>query len=193
MQRFLVFLLLLIAFVSCSKEEGAPVQPVEIPAIINGTVYEFNVTPSDITTPDKAFLLILMNNTMYRVVFNAADSVEANAVLRFATDSILTKESREFSNQGRNALAYYPVNENEIEILFKDGRKVDGLFDPGVTNFGGTFGEQLISQWRDPNDPAKPTQKAIDDIRNFVRRYADKDGPGPDAKPTYLSVTVTMA
>src|SRR5215218_604298 len=191
MHRFLVFLLLITALISCSKkEEQRSLPPAVIPDIVSGSIYEFNVTPLDITTPDKGYLVILMNDVMYKVAFNATDSAQSNAVLYFASDSILTNDSREFSNRGRDAIAYYPVAENELEILFKDGRKVVGRFDAN-TSFGGTFGEQLIAQWRDPADPAKPTQKAKDDIQNFIHRYADKNGPDVGTTPVYLSVTVS--
>lgn len=192
MRRCIVFLLLLAVFVSCSKEEkGGALPPSVIPNIISGTVYEINVTPLDITTPDKGFLTIFMNDVLYKVQFDATDSSQSNARLYFATDSILTSESREYANLGRDAIAYNPLAENDIEMIFKDGRKVLGHFSDGVTSFGGTFGEQVIAQWRDPTDPSKPTQKAKDDVRALVRRYADKDGTGPGSTPTYLSVTVS--
>ena len=188
--RLSCFLLLLTVLASCSKKEGTTLPPVVIPDKIDGVVYEFNVTPVNITTPDKGVLLISMNNTLYRVEFRAAEQAASNAVLHFASDSILTNASREFANLGKDAVAYNPVADNEIDINFKDGRKIRGLFTH-ITNFGGTFGEQLIAQWRQPGDPARPNQKAKDDIRNFVQRYDDKDGPGPDMAPIYLSATVT--
>lgn len=189
MYRLLVVLLLLNALISCSKKEEVPNPPLVIPDIINGIITEFNVTSLNITTPDKGSLLISMNNTIYKVEFNATDQPQSNAILFFKSDTILIDESREFANFGKDAIAYTPVGQNEIMINFKDGRKISGMFDL-ITSFGGVFGEQLISQWRDPGDPAKPNQKAKDDIRNFVQRYSDKDGPGPDITPVYLSVTV---
>lgn len=191
MPRLLVFLFLFIALISCSKKEDeSTIPPAVIPDIIYGTVYEFNVTPLDMTTPDKGFFSISADNTLYQVVFNATDQTQSNAILHFTSDSILTEASREFANLGRDAIAYNPVAANEIEILFKDGRKILGRFDAN-TSFGGVFGEQVIAQWRDPTDPAKPNQKAKDDLRNFVHRYADKDGPGADKTPVYLFVTVS--
>lgn len=192
MRLLLVLLLVLNVLISCSKNEAGPTPPVVIPDIIYGVINEINVTPSDITTPDKGSLFISANNTIYKVEFNATDSSQSNATLFFASDTILTNDSREFANLGKDAVAYNPVADNEITISFKDGRKISGLFDL-VTSFGGVFGEQLISQWREPNDPAKPNQKAKDDIRNFVRRYADKDGSGSGITPVYLSVTVTKS
>lgn len=114
----------------------------------------------------------------------------SNGSLVFATYSILADNSREFGNLGKEMVGYYPVKSNQIEIRFTDGRKVFGLFDANTT-FVGTFGEQLISQWRDPADPAKANEKAKNDITNLVRRYLDKDGPGPGSAPTYLNITVT--
>ncbi|MEJ7679667.1 MAG: hypothetical protein WKG06_17765 [Segetibacter sp.] len=190
MGRLLVLLLLLNALISCSKKEEGLLPPVVIPDIINGTINEIDVTPLNITTPDKGSLLISANNTIYKVEFNATDQSQYNAILFFESDTILTNDSREFANLGKDAIAYNPVAKNEITINFKDGRKISGMFDPG-TSFGGVFGEQLISQWRDPSDPAKPNQKAKDDIINFIHLYADKDGPGSDITPIYLSVTVS--
>lgn len=190
MRRLPFLLVPLIVLISCAKKEAAPAPPVVIPGTINGTITEVSVTPLDITTPDKGSLLISANNTIYQVEFSAADESQSNAILFFASDTILTNESREFANLGKDAVAYNPVAENGITINFKDGRKISGGFDL-ITSFGGVFGEELISQWRDPSDPAKPNQKAIDDIRNFVHRYADKDGPGPGITPVYLSVTVS--
>ncbi|HEX8675730.1 MAG TPA: hypothetical protein VF700_00835 [Segetibacter sp.] len=190
MRRIIVLLLLINALISCSKKEEALNPPVVIPDIINGAINEINVTPLDITTPDKGSLSISMNNTNYKVDFNATDEAKSNATLFFGSDTILTDESREFASFGKDAVAYRPVGANEITINFKDGRKISGRFDP-ITSFGGVFGEQLISQWRTSNDPAKPNQKAKDDIRNFVQRYSDKDGPGSGNTPVYLSVTVS--
>lgn len=192
LMRLLVFLLLITALISCSEKEEGTIPPAAIPDEIFGFVYEWNVTPLNITTPDKGFFLIIMNGTFYKIEFNATDQAQANATLRFAADTVLTDDSREFTNFGRDAIAYFPIKENEIEILFRDGRRVFGLFDVNNTIFSGTFGEQLISQWRTPGDPTKPNQKAKDDIRNLIRRYSDKDGPGPNVTPVYLSVTVSQ-
>jgi hypothetical protein len=158
--------------------------------VINGVITEFNVTPIDINTPDKGTFLISANNTVYKVTFNAMAESESNAVLTFDSDTILTDESREFANLGKDAIAYNPVADNEILVLFNDGRKIDGVFN-SYTSFGGVFGAATISQWRDPGDPSKPTQKAKDDIMNLVRRYSDQDGPGPQTHPQYLSVNVS--
>jgi len=193
MYRLLALFLLLWTFVSCSKnDEGSSSTPVVIPDIINGGVTEFNVAPIDINTPGKGTFFISANNTIYKVDFNAVAESESNAVLIFNSDTILTDQSREFANLGKDAIAYNPVADNEILVLFHDGRKIDGLFNLN-TSFGGVFGEALISQWRDPGDPAKPTQKAKDDIMNLVQRYADTDGPGPGTAPQYLFVKVTKS
>jgi hypothetical protein len=190
MFRLLVIILLLSTLISCSKKEDGSNPPVVIPDVINGPVNELNVTPLDINTPNKGSVIISMNNTIYKVEFNATQQSQSNATLFFDSDSILTNDSREFANVGKDAIAYHPVAANEIAIHFKDGRKVSGSFDP-VTTFTGVFAEQLISQWRDPADPTKPNQKAKDDIRNFIHRYSDKDGPGSDTSPVYLAVTVS--
>jgi hypothetical protein len=190
MYRFFVLFLLLGAFISCSKKDGGSTTPVVIPDIIDGVITEFNLTPLDINTPDKGTFFISANNTIYKVDFNAAAQPASNARLIFESDTILTDQSREFANLGKDAIAYNPVADNLISIFFDDGRKVTGSFNVN-TSFGGIFGEALISQWRDPSDPAKPTQKAKDDIINLVHRYSDKDGPGPETAPQYLFVKVS--
>jgi len=190
MCRLLLFLLVFSTFISCSKNEGGSLPPVVIPDVVEGTITEFNVTPLDINTPDKGEFLIAVNNTVYKVDFNAAAQSASNATITFASDTILTDESREFANFGKDAIAYNPVAENQILILFNDGKKVNGSFNLN-TSFGGVFGEALISQWRDPGDPAKPTQKAKNDIINLVQRYSDLDGPGPETTRQYLIAKVT--
>jgi hypothetical protein len=180
----------LVSFISCSKDPVSSSTPDPIPNIIEGTVKEFTVTPIDINTPDKGTFFISYLNVIYKVDFAAIDQAGSNAILRFASDTILNDQSREFSNLGKDAIAYNPLKENNISILFHDGRRVTGLFDIN-TSFGGVFGEALINQWRTSGDPAKPTQKAKDDIIHFVRRYADKDGPGPQTSPLYLSAKVS--
>src|SRR4028118_1997329 len=140
MRRLIVLLLLINALISCSKKEEELNLPVVIPDIINGLINEINVTPLDITTPDKGSLSISMNNTNYKVDFNATDEAQSNATLLFESDTILTDESREFASFGKDAVAYRPVGENGISINFKDGRKISGLFDP-ITSFSGVFGE----------------------------------------------------
>ena len=190
MSRLLVFLLMLTASVSCSKnDKGVP--PAAIPDMIDGVLLDINVTPLNITTPDKGLILISMNNTRYNVEFNAVAQAQSNATLVFASDTILRDDSREFANLGKDAVSYNPVGPNEITIRFNDGRKIFGWFDPN-TNFGGVFGEQLISQWRTANDPAKPNQKAKDDISYFVKLYRDMNGPAPGITPVYLSVQVSL-
>ena len=190
MGRLPVLLMMFGTFISCSKNhEGSPTPDI-IPDIIEGVITEFNVTPIDINTPDKGTFFISANNSKYQVDFTAADQPGSNAILRFASDTILNDQSREFTNLGKDAIAYNPLKENDISILFHDGRRVTGTFDLN-TSFGGVFGEALITQWRTPGDPAKPTQKAKDDIIKFVHRYADKDGPGPQTSPLYLSVKVS--
>ena len=191
MRRLVGLFLVLNTFISCSKDdEMSSTPPVVIPDIINGFITEFTVAPIDINTPDKGTFFISAANTIYKVDFNAVAKSESNAILIFDSDTILTDKSREFANLGRDAVAYTPVAANEILVFFDDGRKIDGLFN-SYTSFGGVFGENLISQWRDPGDPAKPTQKAKDDITNLVKRYGDKDGPGPETEPQYLFVTIS--
>jgi hypothetical protein len=189
MSRILLFLLVLTASVFCSKKDNVQ-PPAVIPDIINGLILEVDVTPINITTPDRGTLLVVMNSTIYKVDFNAVAQSQSNATLFFDTDSILRPESTEFANLGKDAIAYNPVGPNEITIQFYDGRKVFGFFDPN-TSFGGTFGEQLISQWRNPSDPAKPNQKARDDISNFVTLYSDNNGPAPGIIPIYLLAQVS--
>jgi hypothetical protein len=189
MSRIIIFLIVGCGLVSCSKNTTKP--PVVIPDIINGDLSEISVTPINITTPDKGFFLISMQNTIYKVDFNAVPQGQSNATLMFLTDSILRDESREFAPLGKDEIAYNPVGPNEIVIRFTDGRQINGWFTPG-TSFGGVFGEQLISQWRTPGDPAKPNQKAKDDIRNFVGLYKDNNGPAPGITSIYLSVQVSI-
>jgi hypothetical protein len=191
MYRFLALFLVVGTFISCSKnDEGTP-PPAVIPDIINGIITEFSVAPIDINTPDKGTFLISANNTIYKVDFNVAAESDSNGILIFASDTILTDQSREIANLGKDAIAYNPVADNQILVMFDDGRKINGLFN-AYTSFGGVFGEALISQWRSPGDPAKPTQKAKDDIMNLVQRYSDKDGPGPETAPQYLFVTISI-
>lgn len=186
-----IFLLAaLFLFVGCSKKNNDSGSPVVIPDIIIGVITDFNVTPLNIITPDKGIFVISMNNTRYKVVFNAVTQAESNAVLSFAADTILTDDSREFANLGKDVVAYNPVKENEITVFFNGGRKITGYFEIN-TNFGGVFGEALISQWRESGNPAKPNQKAKDDIRNLVLRYDDADGTGPGTNPVFLSVQVS--
>ena len=189
MYRFLVFLLVPGCFFACSKDEIK--QPPDIiPDVINGVIAEINVTPIDINTPDKGSFFIYANNTIYKVDFDAAAQPASNAILIFESDTILNDLSREFGNLGTNVIAYNPVADNEIELFFDDGRKVKGSFDLN-TSFGGVFSQALINQWRQPNDPGKPTQKAKDDIINLIQRYSDKDGPGPETAPQYLFAKVS--
>ena len=190
MYRLLVLFWVFTTFISCSKNEDGSLPPDVIPDIIDGVITEFEVTPLDINTPDKGTFLIAANNTRYRVDFDAAPQSASNAILIFESDTILTDQSREFTNTGPDAIAYYPVAENEITVSFHDGRRVKGSFDLN-TSFGGVFGAVLISQWRDPVDPTKPTQKAKNDIINLVQRYSDRDGPGPETAPQYLFVKVS--
>jgi hypothetical protein len=191
MYKLLVIFLVFNIFISCSKDEGGSPPPVVIPDVINGTITEFNLMPLNITTPDKGTFLISSAGTIYKVDFNAVAESASNAFLLFANDTILTGQSRGVGNVGRDAVAYMPVTDNEIVVQFNDGRKIDGLFD-SYTSFGGIFGEALINQWRDPADPAKPNQKAKDDIIHLVQLYSDKDGAGPETKPLPLSVTVSV-
>jgi len=182
--------LVLGTFISCSKKENPSLPPVVIPDIIDGEVTEFNVTPLDINTPGRGTFLIDVVNTTYKVDFDAVAQSASNGRLIFLSDTILNDQSREFANLGKDAVAYNPVADNQIVIFFDDGRKVSGGFNLN-TSFGGVFGEALISQWRTPGDPAKPNQKAKNDIINLVHRYADKDGPGPETTPQYLFVKVS--
>ena len=189
MRRFLV-LLLLITFGSCAKDDNGPTGTVVIPDVIEGVVTDFNVTPLDSITPDRGVFMVFAINNVYKVEFNAIAQLQSNATLEFATDTILNNESRAFANLGKDAISYNPVKDNEILLLFNDGRKITGTFNLN-TNFGGVFGEALISRWRDPTDPAKPNQKAKDDIIHLVQRYGDKDGTGPETAPQYLFAKVT--
>lgn len=189
MFRLAIFVITLFAFLSCSKSDKST-PPAPIPNSIDGIVIGFTASPQNITTPDKNFFVISMNNTRYRVDMNAVPQSQSNANVFFATDTILVDQSREFANLGKDAVSYNPVALNDITIRFADGRKIFGWFDLN-TDFGGVFGEALISTWRNPADPAKPNQKAREDLRNFMRRYADSDGPGPGATPTYFFVEVS--
>jgi len=189
MCRLLISLLILTASVSCSKnEKGLP--PAVIPDMINGIILDLHVTPLNITKPDKGSFTIFMTGTIYKAEFNAVPQSQSNAVLSFESDTILVAESREFANLGKDAVAYNPVAANEVTIRFNNGKKILGRFDLN-TGFGGDFGETLISQWRNPNDPAKPNQKAKDDLSRFVKLYSDADGPGPGVSPLYLLVQVS--
>ena len=189
MIRLLVALFVLTVGVSCSNKSNE-LPPVVIPDNIDGVLREIMVTPVNITTPDKGSLTILMNSVLYKVEFNAVPQVQSNATLRFTSDTIIRAESSAFANLGPDVVAYNPVGPNEITIRFNDGRKIFGWFDPG-TSFGGQFGQALISTWKDPADPAKPNQKAKTDISEFVKRYADADGPGAGGAPVYLLVQVS--
>lgn len=189
MNRVSVFALSLMVFISCSKDDK-PAPPVVIPDIINGVVLELNVAPTNITTPDKGNFTVFATNTTYRVQFNAVPQAQSNATLSFESDTILTDASREFSNFGKDEIAYNPVAVNEVTIRFSDGKKVVAGFNAG-TSVGGVFGEQLIAQWRTVGDPAKPNQKAKDDLKNFMKLYEDADGAGPGTTPVYLFAEVT--
>ncbi|MEJ7589555.1 MAG: hypothetical protein WKI04_18545 [Ferruginibacter sp.] len=192
MYRFLVSFLLAATFLSCSKDEPGQTPPVVIPVVIDGAITEFNLNPTDINTPDKGTFLISANNTLYKVEFSSVAEPASNATIVFGTDTILTDLSREFANFGKDVIAYTPVAANQILVQFKDGRKVTGSFNP-YTSFGGTFGEAVITQWRSAGDPAKPNQKAKDNIINLVRLYRDQDGPGPGTSPQYLFVKVSKS
>jgi len=191
MTRHLIQLLVASTFfTSCSKDEQKQPAPVSIPNIIDGAVREIDLTPVDLTTPGLGSFFISANNTRYKVEFNAVDYAASNAILIFDNDTILTDQSREYAHLGNDAISYNPVRENLITLLFNDGRRVTGDFDLN-TSFGGVFGLTVISEWRDPNVPSKPTQKAKDDIINLVHRYGDKDGPGPGVAPQYLFAKVS--
>jgi hypothetical protein len=190
MYRFLALFFVVSVFISCSKDE-AKQTPFVIPDVITGEITEFNLTPLNLTTPGKGTFFIYANNTKYKVDFNATDQSASNAILLFSSDTILTDQSREYANLGKDVVAYNPVANNQIVVLFTDGKKIDGVFTAN-TSFGGVFGEAIISQWRTPGDPTKPTQKAKDDISNLVKRYNDKDGPGPDNARQYLFVKVSQ-
>ncbi len=90
MYRYLLLFLVISTFISCSKKEEVPPAPVVIPDVINGVITEFNVTPLNITTPDKGTFLISANNTIYQVDFDVAAESESNAILIFESDTILT-------------------------------------------------------------------------------------------------------
>ena len=188
MPRFFFLAFVVLALNSCS-ESSKDLPVAAIPDVINGVVISFTATPSNITTPDKTSFVVSMQNTRYTVTLNAVPQSQSNALVLFATDTVLVDQSREFANLGKDAVSYNPVFPNEITIRFNDGRKVFAYFDLN-TDFGGSFGETLISTWRVPNDPAKPNQKARDDLKNFLLRYMDADGPGPGVSPTYFVVDV---
>jgi len=177
-------------FISCSKDEQRQPTPDVIPDIINGTITEIDLTPVNLTTPGLGSFFIAANNTRYKVEFNAVDYAASNAILIFDNDTILTDQSREYAHLGNDAISYNPVRENVITLVFNDGRRVNGVFDSN-TSFGGVFGQSVISEWRDPNVPSKPTQKAKDDIINLVHRYDDQDGPGPGVAPQYVFAKVS--
>lgn len=185
----LICVVLLSGLLSCSKDDDTPLPSEEIPDLLNGDVTAITVEPIDITTPDKANFLINVQNVLYKVTFNAVPQAESNATIVFATDSVISEFSREFADLGDDIVAYNPLKPNDLTIAFTDGRKVFGQYTVG-TSFGGTFGKDLIAQWRTPNDPSKPTDKAKTDLMNFVKRYKDKDGEGPETAPTYLSVSI---
>ena len=191
MFRLLQILLLVSVLVSCSnKDNGTP--PVVIPDVIFGPISEIMVTPINITTPDKGTLLISMNNVNYKVEFDAVAQAQSNATLTFASDTIIRDDSRAFANLGADVVAYNPVGPNEIIIRFNNGsgKRITGSMN-ALSSFGGQFGQALISTWATPGDPAKPNQKAKDDISKFVKLYADSDGSGPGVAPVYLLVQVS--
>lgn len=182
--------LIFISLISCKKDVEQPTET-PVPDIIIGRVQEIDVTPVDINTPDKGVFYISMNNTRYKVQFNATSEAESNATLFFDNDTILLDQSREFGNFGQDFISYGPLAENELIVTFNEGaKKIEGFFDTN-TSIGGTFGRDLIEQWRTPNDPTKPTEKAKKDLMNFVSRYSDSNGAEPGITPVYLAVTVS--
>jgi hypothetical protein len=190
MYRLLLCFIVCGFFISCSKNENNTPPAGVIPDVINGSVTEIILTPINITTPDKGTFFIFSNNTRYTVEFNAVSNAQSNAILIFDSDTILSDDSREYTNLGNDAVSYNPLRNNNITLILNDGKKVNGFFDI-KTSFGGVFGEAVISQWRTPGDPTKPTQKAKDDIINLVYRYGDKDGPGPEIAPQYLFAKIS--
>jgi hypothetical protein len=190
MRQSFVCLLLALVVCSCSKDDKKDLPPAVVPDIIAGIAGDIYFDPIDVTTPDKGTFTVLMNNVSYLVTFNAVAQAESNATLSLSTDSILTGDSREIGNLGSNNVSYNPLKDNEIHINFTDPTKsISGLFDIN-TSLGGSFGSEVISQWRDVADPSKPNNKARADLMEFVRRYRDKDGSGPEGAPIYLAVTV---
>ena len=191
MIRLILIFLVLTISASCSNKSNEQ-PPAVIPDRIEGPILEMMVTPINITTPNKGTMLINMNNIIYNVEFNAVAQPQSNATLRFASDTIIRDDSREFANLGPDVIAYIPVGPNEVTIEFAvgSGKRIIGWFNAG-SSFGGTFGQALISTWRTPGDPAKPTQKAKTDISEFVKRYADANGSGPGGTPVYLLVQVS--
>ena len=189
MARFLALFLVLGIF-SCSKNEVVQPPPPPIPGSFDGVINEIGLTPIDLNTPDKGTIYMAVNNTVYQIDFDAVTQSASNAILKFASDTILIDQSREFASFDKNTIAYNPVGGNLITISFTDGNKITGAFNLN-TSFGGVFGETLINTWRTPGDPGKPNQKAKDDIINLVHRYADKDGPGTGTTPQYVFVKVT--
>ena len=189
MIRLLLFFSVVLISFSCSKSNKTLPAGV-IPDVINGIIKDMSVTPVNLTTPGTGTFTVFTTGIIYTVEFNAVSQAQSNATLSFDTDSVLRTESREFANLGKDAIAYSPVGPNELIIRFHDGKKIIARFDAN-SSFGGVFGEQQIVQWRTPGDPAKPNQKAQDDIKKFVRLYADADGSGPGSAPVYLFVQVT--
>jgi hypothetical protein len=191
MYRLTIVLAAICVLVSCSKSSAPPTTITPIPDIIIGQVREIDLRPVDINTPGQAFLVISMNDALYKVQFDATSQAESNATIFFATDTILVDESREFGNFGQDVVSYNPLYANELLIEFKEGgKRVSGEFNSN-TSFGGTFGRDLISQWREASVPNKPNQKAKDDLQNLVRKYMDSNGDEPGIIPTYLAVTVS--
>lgn len=190
MPRIVIAIIVLFHMISCGKDNTNQPPPPPIPATLTGIITEFQLAPVDLNTPGAGSFLILAENTLYKVDFNAASVTASNALIFIENDTILTDQSREFANLGPETVSYNPVKENEVTLSFNDGRKVEAVFTLN-TSFGGTFGADVINQWRTPGDPTKPTQKAKDDLINLVRRYRDKDGPGPDITPQHLVATIS--
>ena len=189
MKRLAAFIFVAV-IASCSKDDNPRPVTSMIPDVIDGVMDEINLITSDLNTPDKGVFFIYANNVRYEVEFSATSNAASNSLLLFETDTILTDQSREYSNLGADAISYNPVRDNKMTLTFNDGRKITGVFDVN-TSFGGVFGQAIISQWRDPMDPTKPTQKAKDDLTRLVNHYRDKDGPGPQTTPQYLFARVT--
>ncbi len=191
MNRTLLLILTLFILGACSKDDVAKPTPPNIPPILDGVITEFNLSPKDLTTPGEGDFVLFANATFYNVTFDATAKTDSNAYIIFASDTILNDQSREFSNLGNDEVAWFPIRPNQVIIFFTDGRKITGTFDAAAT-FGGVFGESVIGSWREQADPAKPNQKAKDDIIHLVHRYADIDGPGPETDRQYIFAKVAL-
>jgi hypothetical protein len=124
MYRLLLALLIVTTWSSCSRnnDDSNNNPPPTVPNIITGYVSEFSVDPVDMTTPEKATLLVSMNNTFYRVEIAPAAQSEHNATISFLSDSILTTDSREFANFGPDIAAYAQLRTRHCSLCAGTGK-----------------------------------------------------------------------